>query len=181
MLAFYMSFIDDENDKSKFEVIYDTYRKRMVLTAYSVIHDRNEAEDVVHDTFIKIARNMKSINDPLSNETLSYVIKATKNNAINFLDKSKRRSELIRLDDVENMTDEHFFEKLSVTEDYEKIVSAIRNLNDTYRDVMFYHYVCEMKIKDIADLLGKKNSAVRQQLVRGKKMLIEILEKEWSE
>ena len=38
-----------------------------------------------------------------------------------------------------------------------------------------------MKIKDIADLLGKKNSAVRQQLVRGKKMLIEILEKEWSE
>ena len=72
MLAFYMSFIDDENDKSRFEVIYDTYRKRMVLTAYSVIHDRNEAEDVVHDTFIKIARNMKSINDPLSNETLSY-------------------------------------------------------------------------------------------------------------
>ena len=28
MLAFYMSFIDDENDKSKFEVIYDTYRKK---------------------------------------------------------------------------------------------------------------------------------------------------------
>lgn len=97
------------------------------------------------------------------------------------MEKSKRRSELIRLDDVKNMTDEHFYEKLSVTEDYEKIVSAIRNLNDTYRDVMFYHYVCEMKIKDIADLLGKKNSAVRQQLVRGKKMLIEILEKEWSE
>ena len=46
---------------------------------------------------------------------------------------------------------------------------------------MFYHFVCKMKIKDIADLLGKKNSAVRQQLVRGKKMLIEILEKEWSE
>jgi len=89
MLAFYMSFIDDENDKSRFEVIYDTYRKRMVLTAYSVIHDRNEAEDVVHDTFIKIARNMKSINDPLSNETLSYVIKATKNNAINFWKKVK--------------------------------------------------------------------------------------------
>lgn len=36
----------------------------------------------------------------------------------------------------------------------------------------------EMKIKDIADLLGKKNSAVQQQLIRGKKKLIEILEKD---
>lgn len=32
-----------------------------------------------------------------------------------------------------------------------------------------------MKIKDIATLLGKKNSAVKQQLIRGKKKLLEEL------
>lgn len=181
MLAFYMAYIDDEDDREKFEIIYNEYRKRMVSTAYSILRNHEDAEDAVHDTFIKIARNMNSIGDPKSNEALSYVLKATKNTAINLSQKNTTRNKHIHLEDVENMTDEHFFEKLSVTEDYEKIVSAIRNLNDTYRDVMFYHFVCEMKIKDIADLLGKKNSAVRQQLVRGKKMLIEILEKEWSE
>lgn len=181
MLAFYMSFIDDEDDREKFEILYNEYRKRMVYIAYSVLGNNEDAEDAVHDTFIKIARNMNSIGDPKSNEALSYVLKATKNTAINLSQKNTTRNKHIHLEDVENMTDEHFFEKLSVSKDYEKIVSAIRNLNDTYRDVMFYRYVCEMKIKDIADLLGKKNSAVRQQLVRGKKMLIEILEKEWSE
>ncbi len=30
MLALYMSFIDDEDDRAKFEIIYHTYRKRMV-------------------------------------------------------------------------------------------------------------------------------------------------------
>lgn len=178
MLALYMSFIDDEDDRAKFEIIYHTYRKRMVLTADSVLHNKDDAEDVVHDTFIKIACNMKSIEDPKSNKTLSYVIKATKNNAINLLNKNEKRNELIKLDDVENMTDEQFFEKLSLTESYEEIVNAIRNLNDTYRDVMFYHFVEEMKIRDIADLLGRKNSAVQQQLIRGKKKLLEILEKD---
>ena len=181
MLAFYMAFIDDEDDREKFEMLCNEYRKRMVYIAYSALGNNEDAEDAVHDTFIKIARNMNSIGDPKSNEALSYVLKATKNTAINLSKKNTTRNKHIHLEDVENMTDEHFFEKLSVSKDYEKIVSAIRNLNDTYRDVMFYHYVCEMKIKDIADLLGKKNSAVRQQLVRGKKMLIEILEKEWSE
>lgn len=178
MLALYMSFIDDEDDQAKFEIIYHTYRKRMVLTADSVLHNKGDAEDAVHDTFIKIARNMKSIDDPKSNKTLSYVIKATKNNAINLLNKNERRDELIKLDDVENMTDEQFFEKLSLTESYEEIVDAIRSLNDTYRDVMFYHFVEEMKIRDIADLLGRKNSAIQQQLIRGKKKLLEILEKD---
>lgn len=178
MLALYMSFIDDEDDRAKFEILYHTYRKRMVLTAYSVLHNKDDAEDAVHDTFIKIARNMKSIDEPESDRTLSYLIKATKNNAINLHNKNKRRNELIKLDDVENMTDEQFFDKLSLTESYEKIVAAIRSLDDTYRDVMFYHFVKEMKIKDIADLLGKKNSTVHQQLIRGKKKLIEILEKD---
>lgn len=178
MLALYMSFIDDEDDQAKFEIIYHTYRKRMVLTADSVLHNKGDAEDVVHDTFIKIARNMKSIDEPKSNKTLSYVIKATKNNAINLLNKNERRDELIKLDNVEDMTDEQFFEKLSLTESYEEIVDAIRSLNDTYKDVMFYHFVEEMKIRDIADLLDKKNSAVQQQLIRGKKKLLEILEKD---
>ena len=175
MLAFYMSFIDDEDDRAKFEILYNEYRKRMVYIAYSVLGNNEDAEDAVHDTFIKIARNMNSIGDPKSNEALSYVLKATKNAAINLSKKNTTRNKHIHLEDVENMTDEHFFEKLSISKDYEKIVSAIRNLNDTYRDVMFYHFVCEMKIKDIADVLGRKRSTVQQQIIRGKKKLLEIL------
>ena len=41
---------------------------------------------------------------------------------------------------------------------------------------MFYHFVSEMKIGEIANLLGRKRSTVQQQLVRGKKKLIEILQ-----
>lgn len=53
MLAFYMAFIDDEDDREKFEMLYNEYRKRMVYIAYSVLGNNEDAEDAVHDTFIK--------------------------------------------------------------------------------------------------------------------------------
>lgn len=87
-----MSLIDNDDDRAKFEILYSEYRKRMVYIAYSVLRNSEDAEDAVHDTFIKIARNMNSIGDPKSNETLSYVLKATKNTAINLSKKNVKRN-----------------------------------------------------------------------------------------
>ena len=78
MIAFYMAFIDDEDDGEKFEIIYNEYRKRMVSTAYSILRNHEDAEDAVHEAFIRIAKNMKAIDDPKSKKTLAYVITATK-------------------------------------------------------------------------------------------------------
>ena len=176
MLMFYMSLIDNDDDRAKFELLYKNYKKRMVSVAFSVLGNKEDAEDAVHDTFIKIARNMRSIGDLDSDETLSYVLKAAKNNAINLSQKNATRNKHIQLEDVENMTDEQFLEKLNIRENYEDVVKAIRSLNDTYNDVLFYYFVQGMKAKDIADLLGRKNSTVHQQIIRGKKKLLEILE-----
>lgn len=84
MLAFYMALIDEESDKEKFERIYHLYAKRMLKMAYSVLHNRSQCEDVVHEAFIKIARNIKAVDEVDSVKTLSYVLKATKNTAINW-------------------------------------------------------------------------------------------------
>lgn len=176
MIAFYMSLIDNDDDRAKFEILYKKYRKRMVHTAFSVLGNEEDAEDAVHDTFIKIARNMRSIGDPDSGEALSYVLKAAKNTAINLSQKNAARNKHIQLENVENISDGQFFEELRIQENYGEVVASIRSLNDTYRDVLFYYFVEGMKAKDIADLLGRSNSAVQQQIIRGKKKLLEMLE-----
>lgn len=176
MLALYMTFIDDEKNKPKFEIIYYTYREKMLLMADSVLHNRQDAEDAVHDTFIKIARNMKSIGEPESNKTLSYVLKATKNTAINLHNKNKSNDNRIYFDTIDDISDHEFLDKLDISENYNKVVQAILKLDDKYKDVMFYHFVQEMKVSEVADLLGRKKSTVKQQLVRGKKLLLETLD-----
>lgn len=175
MLMFYMSLIDNDDDRSKFEILYNNYRKRMVYVAFEVLRNKEDAEDAVHDTFVKIARNMQSIGDPNSSESLSYVLKATKNTAINISQKNSVRNKNVLFEDAENISDSQFFETLRIQENYTEVVNAIRNLNDKYRDVLFYYFVEGMKPKDIADLLGRSNSAVQQQIARGKQKLLEIL------
>ena len=173
MLAFYMALIDEESDKEKFERIYHLYAKRMLKMAYSVLHNRSQCEDVVHEAFIKIARNIKAVDEVDSVKTLSYVLKATKNTAINWDKKHQKEKSTVKLDDCEKLSDDDFIERLDIGNTYNRVVEAILSL-----DVLYYHFVCEMSVNSISDLLGRKTSTVKQQLVRGKKILLEKLREE---
>ena len=61
MLAFYLSLIDDEVSRSQFEEFYERYRHIMLHVALSVLHDRSLAEDAVHDAFLRIIKDRKSV------------------------------------------------------------------------------------------------------------------------
>lgn len=95
MLLLYLNLIDDEQQRIEFEEIYTTYRKQMILLAKSFLHNDADAEDVVHDVFLRIAtKHMKFIQglkDP--EDVRNYLLKATKNTALNEL-KRKGRSTL---------------------------------------------------------------------------------------
>ena len=58
MLSACMALIDEPSDKEKFEEIYSSYKDMMYETAVSVIKDETEAEDIVQDSFLKIAKNI---------------------------------------------------------------------------------------------------------------------------
>lgn len=174
MMFLYLSFIDDEKDKSKFEVLYYEYRDRMMAMALFVLHNHEDAEDAVHNTFIAIAKNMKSIDDEKSIRTLSYVLKATKNTSINML-KKRTEHETINIDDIYDISDDEFYEKLNLKQEYNNVVNAIVKLDDKYKDVLFYHFVIGMTANEISKLLGRKQATVKQQLVRGKVLLLKTL------
>lgn len=55
--------------------------------------------------------------------------------------------------------------------EYERIVEAIASLDEIYREALYYHFVLEMSVPEVAKLLDCKVSTVKQRLVRGKKLL----------
>lgn len=55
----YLMMIDAEEDKQKFAILYETYRHLMMKVALNVLKDTFLAEDAVHESFIKIAKNME--------------------------------------------------------------------------------------------------------------------------
>jgi len=53
VLVFYLSVIDTEEDKTKFELIYEQYGKLMFYIANQILKDQFLAEDAVHLFYAK--------------------------------------------------------------------------------------------------------------------------------
>ena len=164
----------NSDEKIKFEEIYYAHKNTLFYQAKKIVKNENDAEDVLQETFIKIAKNIKSIANIKSKETLSFLIVVTKNTAYDYIRKTSKTIEL-PLSETESFIDESALENLVNNIEYEQIVSVITSIPTPYNEVLYLHYVKDFSVKKTADILNKKTATVKMQLVRGKKLLIEKL------
>lgn len=189
MLALYLAYLDDENDKILFEDMFLSYRKQMVTFAITILGNEDDAQDAVGDVFLRIAQKNWDAVRGIDNETdlRNYLLKATKNTSLNKI-KSKKKENVsldtimeYDMDGIEDLSDDTFFDLICNKYEYDEAVQAIGLLNEKYRDAMYCHYVMEMTVPQTAKSLNQKLSATKQQLVRGKKMLLSLLGKKGDE
>ena len=189
MLTLYLAYLDDVNDKKLFEEIYYSYRKQMVTFAITLLGNEDDAQDAVGDVFLRIAQKNWDTVRAIENKSdlRNYLLKATKNTSLNKIKGKKKEN--VSLDSVteydiagiKNLSDDTFLEVICNKFEYDKVVEAIHSLNEKYRDAMYCHYVMEMTVPQTAKSLNQKLSATKQQLVRGKKMLLSLLSKKGVE
>ena len=51
MLVLFLTYLDDENDKRLFEEMFYSYRKQMLSFSISILKNKDDAEDAVHNVF----------------------------------------------------------------------------------------------------------------------------------
>ncbi len=179
MLAFYLSVIDDENQKSRFEQVYYAYRNQMYAVAYSVLHNVHNAEDAVHDVFVSVASRHSDILTKYNEADLkNYLLKSVKNAAISQIRKQKTRVDTEkRISNDENVAvdDSEFIEKICNHMEYTELVNTIYAMDKKYRDALYYYFVLELSLAETAKILGKNQNTVHQHITRGKKLLLSSL------
>ena len=177
------AYLDENEDKALFEKVYLSYRKQMLYEAQLFVKETSDAEDIVHSVFYLIAAKywdkIKEIKD--ARDLRNYLLIATKNTALNYIKKNKKT---ISLDDptlIDNdridISDDYFIDTVCSQNDYSAIVNVIREMDETYRDVLYYHFVLEMTVSQVAKNLRRPESTVKKQLVRGKKILLKKMGK----
>ena len=189
MLALYLAYLDDDNDQKLFEDMFLSYRKQMVTFAVTILGNEDDAQDAVGDVFLRIAQKNWDVVRDIKNETdlRNYLLKATKNTSINKIKTKKKENVSLDtimeydMDGIEDLSDDTFLEVICNKYEYDKMVQAIKLLNEKYRDAMYCHYVMEMTVLQTAKSLNQTLSATKQQLVRGKKMLLSLLGKKGDE
>lgn len=183
MLILLLTYID-ENERL-FEDIFNSYKKQMFLVANSILHNQADAEDTVSDVFFKIATKNWDIVSQIKddNDLRNYLLKATKNTALNQLKNNKKKVLDIDsisenyIDYINDVSDEKFVKYICDKMSYEQILDEIKNMDEKYRNVLYFHFVLELSVKQTARTLGQSISATKKQLVRGKKILLKSIER----
>lgn len=175
MFLFYLSVINDDNDRRTLEYYYRTYQRQMFYAAYSVVRNESDAEDAVQNAFIGISKHVDVLLSADEDKGRGYCIKAARNAALNIVRINDYNQSVASIDEMYFLADEKAFEEMLDSAEYEDVLDVIRNMDNVYRDVLYMRYVMDMPVKKIAAVLDRKVSAVKQQLVRGKKMLISAL------
>ncbi|MDD3751948.1 MAG: sigma-70 family RNA polymerase sigma factor [Tissierellia bacterium] len=173
----YLSLLDTEEEKSKFEQIYNYYMQIMFYVAKGILKDDYLSEDAVHNAYINIAKNMDNITDVKSNRTKGYVIIIVRNISLNML---KKQNKTVAIKDLEeNTADELNIEDEVLSKmSFDLIVEKIQSLPITYKDILYLTYVENLKTQEISALLDISNEAVKKRLQRGRKKLLENIQKE---
>lgn len=99
-MLFYMTMLESEREKDKFQRIYQRYYQPMYHVALQILGDAPGAQDCVHDAFLKIISRMDQIPEAEDNRTRSFVLIVVRNTAINLYRERKRKKQSAIEDEV---------------------------------------------------------------------------------
>lgn len=169
-MLIYLQMIESEEDRDKFAKLYTKYKNMMFRIAMDFFHNEADAEDAVHQTFLKIIANLDKIGQVDCRKTRSYIAVITEHTSIDLLRKQKRHEEV----PLDSLNDTLAAEETVVEDD---LVYLIDGLKPVYREVLYLRYFDEYEEKEIAKLLGLSYSNVRKIVERAKHDLRELLER----
>ena len=163
MLAIYLSMLETNEEKNQFEQLYIKYKQDMYAVAYGILKNKEDAEDAVHQSFLKIADNFSKVSQIPCHELKAYIVIICRNTAINIYRQNQNRAK-------------HSTE-LFETEIVDELLLAIKQLPQIYKDVIYLYFLQEFSAKETATQLEISSELVRQRALRAKKMLKDILER----
>ena len=150
---------------SGMEATIKTHQNKLYRTALAIIGSKAEAEDVVQDAFIKLFEKQPSFQS--REHEAAWLIRVTVNLCKNRLRSHWWKRTVPLLDTYPAAGDSQH-----------GLVQAIMRLPSKYRGAIHLFYYEGYSTKEIADITAQKESTVRQQLTRARRMLKDFLKGE---
>ena len=154
--------VSERNAQSQM-MFYDLFIRTVFRTAYTIVENESEAEEIAQDTMLKVFDRVDLLNDDAGN--MERILRRITSNAA--IDAIRRRKKIVfsieELPDCEDSNTEDAEVDFSV----EEIKEAIATLSDSYRNILLLRLFEKMSFAEMAQLLAINHSTIRVQYVRG--------------
>lgn len=160
-------------EKELFEVFMKKYNTRLYRISMSIIHDDDEAEDMMQAAYIKAYENLNRFEGKSS--FITWLTRITINEGLMRL-KKRKKNITIDTEALELPADQVHPMGSMINEELKKILEkAIAQLPSKYRMVFMLREVEGMSIAETTECLTLSEANVKVRLNRAKEMLRESL------
>ncbi|PKP52814.1 MAG: RNA polymerase subunit sigma-24 [Bacteroidetes bacterium HGW-Bacteroidetes-1] len=170
-------------NQSSFEVLINRHQARVYSYILMLVKDRQLADDIFQDAFIKVIRTLKSGSYNEEGKFIQWVMRISHNLVIDHFRKSKRLpitesgSDDYSILDKMGVSDSSIEEQMITQQIHEDLRNMIEYLPSEQREVLYLRLYSEMSFKDIAETTNVSiNTALgrmRYALINMRKMVKE--------
>ncbi len=157
-------------DRDAFRALYEATRDAVYGFALSILRHREDAEDVMHDTYIKIYTGAGAYSP--QGKPLSWMMTIVRNLSLNKL-RDERRAENVPDDELPEQAD--LSDAIEDASTHLVLASAMSVLTREEREIVVLHALTGYRHREIAEILEMPQSTVLSRYSRAlKKMKKEI-------
>ncbi|MHB1276051.1 MAG: RNA polymerase sigma factor [Candidatus Humimicrobiaceae bacterium] len=170
-------------DKAAFEILVKRYSKYVYTTAFFMVRDSHEAEDISQEVFVKVYLAIGGFRGLSSFKT--WLRKLTVNTCIDKIRvKSKTSDKKVSLDSMiedgkeillyefNQNVEKYFQDKETVN----NVLKIIVNLDESYRIPLILRDLQDYSYIEIAEILKKPVGTVKTNIHRARKIIKDLLE-----
>jgi RNA polymerase sigma-70 factor (ECF subfamily) len=181
------------DDLTVFKVLVKRYQHRVYSTAYRLLGNNDEAEEVVQDTFIKVHQNLDKYR--MNAAFSSWIFRIAHNVCMDSLRAKQRRraTSIVSFDPQSSVAESDGAfgasqpvaqladdkpdpsQVLDLSEQTEVVEASLRQLPEAQKTVLILHDIEGFSYQEIAEIVGTSIGTVRSRLHYGRIKLKELL------
>ncbi len=164
-------------DTNAFSFLVEKYKDMVFSLAIKVTKNREEAEEVSQDSFIKAFKSLKSFKGDAKFSTWLY--KIAYNNCMDRVKKNARRYNTDTIDEVvENkiQATENTMQTIERKERAELMNECLQELPEDERSIVWLFYYKELSLNEIIEITSLSQANLKVKLHRARKKLLSIVQ-----
>lgn len=170
-----------KKDHESERVIFEMFYERVYFTAYYIVQDRDLAQDVVQDTFVKVFKHIHTVEN--GEKLGAWIAAIASRTAIDQLRKVKRRNDIVTEDVIINeqlAKENDFISSVEITVEKKLLkkilLQQIDQLKPEHKQVIILRYLHDMTYEEIANAIEINVATVRSRIHRAKIQLKKSIE-----
>ncbi len=169
-----------EGNAEAFQELYRVYGKKILNYVYRMTGSRDEAEDLMQDTFILAYRKLKSLKENAKFQ--SWLFRIAQNNIYQRHRNRSPETESVEDDNTREFADREgpteplrTPEQAFLSQELEQVIqAAIDELPDKYRQVFVLSAIHKLSYREISDVMSRSLASVKSDIHRAR---VEVREK----